>query len=119
MPGLAVIIGPADPPENESTLHRMIASMQHEPYYTTGSYVDRDAHLYIAWSVHPGAYCDCMPIKNEEDDMVLFFYGEHHGRESNDGSQGCAGTARRVLPLIASQDERDFQALNGWFHGVL
>jgi asparagine synthase (glutamine-hydrolysing) len=119
MPGLAVIISPADRRENETALRGMIESMQHEPYYISGSYVDEDAHLYIAWSVHPGAFCDCMPIKNEDEDLVLFFYGEHHSDDKLANSNGRCGTARVVLPLIAADDPVSLRALNGWFHGVL
>jgi asparagine synthase (glutamine-hydrolysing) len=118
MPGLAVVVGPGDRRENEAVLQRMLRSIQHEPYYVSGTYVDEDSQLYVGWSVHPGSYCDCMPITSDDGALVLFVYGEHHSDDSSDAS-GCAGTARSLLPLIASQSLDDLRTLNGWLHGVL
>ena len=101
MPGLAVIISPADRRENEAVLQGMIASMQHEPFYVSGSHVDEEARLYVAWSVHPGSYCDCMPITSEDGNRVLFFYGEHH-RDGDVHESPCSETAREVGTPSAS-----------------
>jgi asparagine synthase (glutamine-hydrolysing) len=118
MPGLAIIISPADRRENEAALQRMIASMQHEPFYVSGSHVDEEARLYVAWSVHPGSYCDCMPITSEDGDRVLFFYGEHH-RDDGVHESPCIETARELLALLDGDDPTSLRQLNGWFHGVL
>jgi asparagine synthase (glutamine-hydrolysing) len=119
MPGLAVVIGPGDRQENEAVLQRMLRPMQHERYYVSGTYTDEDSQLYVAWSVHPGSYCDCLPITSDDGNLVLFVYGEHHTDDTAPSAAACATTARSLLPLIASQNVDALRKLNGWLHGVL
>ena len=119
MPGLAVVIGPGDRRENEAVLQRMLRPMQHEAYYVSGTYADEHSQLYIAWSVHPGSYCDCMPITSDDGDFVLFVYGEHHSNDAGASAAGCHGTARGLLPLITAPQADKLRKLNGWLHGVL
>jgi asparagine synthase (glutamine-hydrolysing) len=97
----------------------MLRPMQHEPYYVSGTYADEDSQLYIAWSVHPGSYCDCMPITSDDGDFVLFVYGEHHSNDAGASAAGCHGTARGLLPLITAPQADKLRKLNGWLHGVL
>jgi len=103
----------------------MVNSMQHESFYTSGVFFDQKFGLYVGWTCHAGSYCDCMPITSEEQDVVLFFYGEHHAdegeiirlRSQGDGAAGL--DARMVLRLYQEQGYAFLRQLNGWYHGVL
>jgi asparagine synthase (glutamine-hydrolysing) len=124
MPGIAAILSPHLTAEHERDVGRMRDTLRHEPYYTIGAYTDRAAGVGIAWSCHPGSYCDCLPIKNGRDDLLLFFYGEHHADDNGASpatgeSAAASPDARRVLALYEEHGRGFLTRLNGWYHGLL
>ncbi len=125
MPGLAIIIDRGPKARNENQLNQMLGSMQHEPFYSSGTYSNEQAGLYVGWACHPGSYCDCMPIKNERGDRLLFFYGENHADASDFNRLRSHGNplkkhdASYVLRLFEEKGYEFLTELNGWFHGVL
>src|SRR5258706_14673819 len=74
MPGIAGIISKA--PVEESDIDRMIECMLHEPWYTSGKYINKKAGLHIGWVCHSASFADCMPIWNGTRDILLIFSGE-------------------------------------------
>ena len=123
MPGLAGIITQNPGEENNNDVRAMLACIQHESFYSSGTYANGDAGVYVGWSCHEGSYCDGMPIKNREGDRLLFFYGENYADQEalNDmGTRGYAVTdAGYVLSLYEEKGMDFLGELNGWFHGLL
>lgn len=125
MPGLALIISRRPKAENTLRLQQMLDSMRHESFYSSGTYINEDAGIYIGWLCHPGSYCDCMPISNERKNHLLFFYGENHAdpedfdRLRQRGHVLPKENAAYVLHLFEEQGPDFLQALNGWFHGIM
>jgi asparagine synthase (glutamine-hydrolysing) len=125
MPGLAIIINRGPKEENKLRLQQMVNSMKHESFYSTGAYDNENAGVYVGWSCQPGSYCDCMPIRNEKNDLLLFFYGEHHADPEDLQQLRCRGhslpedNAAYVLHLFEEQGCDFLKSLNGWFHGAL
>src|SRR5579872_4210084 len=125
MPGLAIIVGRGPRERNEYQLNQMLDSMKHEPFYSSGTYTNEKAGLYVGWACHPGSYCDCMPIRNEKGDRFLFFYGENHADTSECDRLRARGyplrkqNASYVMHLFEEKVHQFLKELNGWFHGVL
>jgi asparagine synthase (glutamine-hydrolysing) len=125
MPGLVGIIGKVLRDKNRKDLLEMLRSVQHESFYSSGTYINEELGLYIGWTCHEGSYCDCMPIMNERKDLVLFFYGEHHADQEEFNGLRARGhvmekhDASIVLHLYEEKGRDFLKDLNGWFHGVL
>ena len=122
MPGLAIIISSKAPESNRQDLDCMVASIRHESFYVSGTYCDESLGLYVGWACRPGSYGDGMPIRSEDGNFLLFFYGEHLSdpqtsvdRKPSDEGPG----ALTVLQLFRVHGLDALQRLNGWFHGVL
>jgi asparagine synthase (glutamine-hydrolysing) len=76
MPGITGIIS-ADPARAcEHTVRSMVAVMQHEPFYRSGTTQHADAGVAAGWAVHPHSFADSNPIWNETRDVCLVFSGE-------------------------------------------
>src|SRR5438105_8109500 len=77
MPGIVGIIGGGSLKGNASVLRRMMDCMMHEPFYTSGAYVNEQLGLWVGWINRSGSFTDCMPIWNETNDLCLIFSGEN------------------------------------------
>ena len=125
MPGLAIIIGRGPKQEREQDIREMVRAMQHEPFYVSGTYADEALGLWVGWTCHPGSYGDCLPVTNEAGNLILFFYGEHHGDPDESAqlrARGHAfqeGDASALVHLYEETGGEFLRHLNGWFHGVL
>jgi asparagine synthase (glutamine-hydrolysing) len=125
MPGLAGIIAPNSKERNRKDLLEMILAMQHESFYSTGTYINEAAGLYVGWTCHKASYCDCMPITNESGDLLLFFYGENYADKQEFDRLRARGYALKsldasfVLHLYEEKGYDFLRCLNGWFHGIL
>jgi asparagine synthase (glutamine-hydrolysing) len=125
MPGLVGIIGKASSERNRSDLLKMHASIQHESFYSLGSYINEQAGIYLGWAVPKGSYSDCMPVWNEKKDTVLFFYGEHYANQEDlketriAADDPCGFDARLVLRMFEEKGDSFLKALNGAFHGIV
>jgi len=125
MPGIAGIINKKVGEENKKDLRLMIECMMHEPFYTSGTYVNDKVGLFAGWTCHRGSFSDCMPVFNEKRDIVLLFSGENfadrefidqlksHGHEFDDFN------ASYLIHLYEEEEDRFFKHLNGWFSGIL
>jgi asparagine synthase (glutamine-hydrolysing) len=103
----------------------MVASMHHEPFYTSGVLDEKLVGCHVGWVSHKGSYSDCMAVWNEKRDIALIFTGEHYadsienlnlrasGHSFPDGDASC-------LVHLYEEHGLDFlRSLNGCFSGVI
>ena len=102
----------------------MVATLRHEPFYQTGTWVDESQGIYAAWSVPDGSFSNGMPLCNERGDVVLIFAGEefpeqglaHHLRAHGHTLEDCGPS---YLVHLYEEDPSFPACLNGRFQGVL
>jgi asparagine synthase (glutamine-hydrolysing) len=78
MPGLVGLITRTPRERAEPQLRRMLETIRHESWYTTGTWVDESLGVYVGWALRAGSFCDGMPVINEQGDVVLAFSGEEY-----------------------------------------
>jgi len=125
MPGICGILSKAGQSRNVENLRRMVASMLHEEFYVSGSYVNHQLGVYVGWACQSGSFSDCMPIWNETKDVVLVFYGDNFAdkevttklKGNNHSFNAC--NASYLVHLYEESGEDFLQDLNGWFNGIL
>ncbi len=110
MPGITGFISTAGIPNRQATLDQMVGSMRHEPFYTSGTLLQKESGLGVGWVSHPGSFSGCDPVWNERLDIGLVFAGEHFGGGRD---------ARGLAALYEEKGASFFEALNGIFCGVL
>jgi asparagine synthase (glutamine-hydrolysing) len=93
-------------------LARMLDTVQHERFYTSGTWSDEACGVYVGWTAHAGAFADGMPIHSKNDGKVLVFSGEEYSDHQSEGN-GSSYLTRRA------QDPSFPKSLNGRFHGLL
>ncbi len=124
MPGIMGILSRHPRGNEEEKLQIMLDSMVYEPFYTYGTFLNRECGFFIGFVSIGGAFSDCMPIYNEKRDLVMFLTGEcytdsevihdlrrRHEFEPMDGSY--------LIHMYEEQGENFFQNLNGWFNGLI
>jgi len=110
---------------NERRLSIMIKSMMHEPFYNSGTYINDQLGLYVGWICHKDSFTDCMPVLNEQKDMVLIFSGENFpdhdiaGHLKGQGHEFDPSDASCLIHLYEEKGIAFLQDLNGWFSGML
>src|SRR5438874_1582158 len=125
MPGITGIIHKHPNKDAEHDLERMVAAMRHESDYHQGQYVNQEYGLYVGWMCQSGTFSDCMPLINENRDVVLIFHGENHlaGQNPSEISRKPnareLGDAQYLLRLYEESGEDFLRQLNGWFCAVL
>lgn len=111
MPGIAVIITRMPKKLAERQLLRMVSTLVHESFYTTGTWMDEAAGIYVGWTALEGSFADGMPLWSESGDCMLVFSGEEYSSH--------VGKAGSYLPDLYEQDPAFPLSLNGRFHGVV
>ena len=124
MPGIVGLITNLPRATAESQLLKMVESLCHEPFYTSGTWIDAAQGVYVGWVARQGSFADCMPLRNESGDVTLTFSGEEFPEPSIVTTLRQRGHA--VVPDGSSylvhryEEEPDFpKGLNGRFHGLL
>ena len=112
MPGIVAIISRMPRRLAEPQLLQMLGTMQHESFYTTGTWIDESAGVYLGWTALQGSFADRMPLRNERGDSVLVFSGEEYSASASAG-----GSASYLLDMY-EQDPDFLRKLNGRFHGL-
>lgn len=125
MPGITGIIA-KNPVGNEKTLvDQMLSVMLHESFYTRGIYSNDELGLFVGFTAIESSFADCMPIRNETGDLILFLTGEcyfdrstiddlkrrNHSFDEQNGSM--------LVHLYEETGDKFFGQLNGWFNGLL
>ena len=123
MPGIVGLITSMPREWAEFQLSRMLETLLHESFYTSGTWKDQSRGVYSGWVARQGSFADGMPLHNEAGDVTLVFSGEEYPEPSLRAALRQRGHA--VAPDGASylvhryEEELDFpKGLNGRFHGL-
>jgi asparagine synthase (glutamine-hydrolysing) len=125
MSGIAGIITRNSKQENNTILRTMINSMIHESFYTSGTYVNQEIGIYAGWVCHRNSFADCMPILNEQKNIVLIFSGEDFADKdlftqlNEHGHMFDSSNASYLVHMYEEDEEGFLKQLNGWFSGIL
>jgi asparagine synthase (glutamine-hydrolysing) len=124
VPGLVGLITAMPRQCAELQVCRMLKTLCHESFYVSGTWSDPELGLYLGWVARRGSFADGMPVRNEDDQIALFFSGEEfpepglkkalrqRGHQFLDGD--CSYLVHRY------EDEADFpKGLNGRFQGLV
>jgi len=102
----------------------MLASMKHESFYVTGTWVDETMGIYLGWSAAENCFACKMPVYSEDRKTILVFSGEEFPdagaarRLKEHGHVFKANTAEYLVHLY--EDDPGFPvSLNGRFHGLV
>jgi asparagine synthase (glutamine-hydrolysing) len=125
MPGIAGVISAHPPAERQRLVERMLASMRHETFYTSGLHTAPSLGVCAGWMALEGSFADCQPIANETGDLALVFSGECFSDASSRDELKARGhridgnTAAWIIHAYEEHGDRLFEELNGIFCGVL
>jgi asparagine synthase (glutamine-hydrolysing) len=124
MPGIAGLITSRPRVEAEAELFRMVEALRHEPFYTTGTWIDETAGVYVGWAARQGSFAAEMPAVNETGDIVLAYAGEDYADPAAVAQLKARGhafdTSRASYLVHLFEEDKSFpECLNGRFHGLL
>jgi asparagine synthase (glutamine-hydrolysing) len=103
----------------------MVRCLMHEPFYTNGTYINKELGLWTGWTCHKGAFDDCLPIWNENKDICLLFSGEDFADQADVAGlrrgrhEFGLDDASYLVHLYEEMGCEFLEKLNGWFSGVL
>jgi asparagine synthase (glutamine-hydrolysing) len=102
----------------------MVKCLHHEPFYTCGTWSDREHGIYVGWVARRGSFADGMPVRNEDGEITLFFSGEEFPEPDLKKAlrqRGHQFSNEESSYLVHRyEDEADFpKGLNGRFHGLV
>jgi asparagine synthase (glutamine-hydrolysing) len=124
LPGIVGLITKRPRAAAESELLAMVESLRHEPFYTSGTWVDAEQGVYVGWVARRGSFADAMPLRDESGDVTLVFSGEDFPEPGLIPELRMRG--HKVEPHGSSylvhryEEEPEFpKGLNGRFHGLL
>jgi asparagine synthase (glutamine-hydrolysing) len=124
MPGLVGLITKAPREQAERELRKMVASLCHESFYSTGTYIDERSGVYAGWIAQSGSFADGMPLRNEKGDVALLFAGQEYPDPATSqqlkarGHSFESGDASYLVHLYEDGPNFPF-GLNGMFHGLV
>jgi len=125
MPGIVGIVSQRPSEDHDTLVKSMAKCLVHEPFYTDGTYINKELGLWSGWACHQGAFADCLPIWNEKKDICLLFSGEDFTDRADidalrmSGHEFSSDNASYLVHLYEEMGSGFFEKLNGWFSGVL
>jgi len=125
MPGITGIITKQVSGNEKNKVDAMLKCMLHESFYTHGTYQSQKNGLFVGFCALEKSFADCMPIFNENKNIVLFLTGEtyHDLSDTNAllqrGHNFSSQDATRLVHMYEEEGENLFNNLNGWFNGIL
>src|ERR1700724_3141667 len=78
MPGIVGLITKMPRKLAERELLRMVGTLRHEQFYSTGTWMDESLGVYVGWVARAGSFSDGMPLASEQGNAILVFSGEDH-----------------------------------------
>jgi asparagine synthase (glutamine-hydrolysing) len=76
MPGIAGLISSLPDKPSRERLDLMVRPLLHEDFYSHGTFHVPDMAVHAGWTSLKGSFNDCMPIRNETGEIILFLAGE-------------------------------------------
>ena len=76
MPGLVGLISKMPRERAEAQLFQMLATLCHESFYVSGTWIDETLGVYAGWVAQKGSFAEAMPLRNDSGDITLLFSGE-------------------------------------------
>jgi len=125
MPGIVCIISDKPVDQLNSDIEKMISCMLHENFYQSGKYINKQLNVLIGWITIKDSFADCMPVVNNEKDLILIFNGENFIDASKNLSirykpaEVSFSNAAYLIHLYEEEGENFVKNLNGWFNGIL
>lgn len=124
MPGIVGLITKMPREWAQPQLQRMVKSICHESFYTSGTWIDESMGLYAGWTAREGSFSDGMPLHNETGDVTLIFSGEEFpepGTPQRLKERGHSLSLKgpEYLVHLYEEDPSFPKGLNGRFHGLL
>ncbi len=125
MPGIVGIISQGPTEECQRLIKSMISSMQHEAFYSSGSYCAPAMGVYVGWVAHEHSFAAGQVFLNEKQDIALIFAGECFVdvqtladlKQSGHMFNECGGDW--LVHLYEEKGDQFFEKLNGLFSGLL
>jgi asparagine synthase (glutamine-hydrolysing) len=108
----------------ERELLRMVETIRHESFYTTGTWMDESRGVYVGWAAREHSFSDLMPLRNEQGNIVLTFSGEEYPdpdqvRTLREKGHQFAAEGPSYLVHLYEEDPSFFKSLNGRFQGLV
>src|SRR5258708_36095013 len=124
MPGLVGLITRMPREYAEHQLSQMLQTLQHESFYTSGTWIDAANGIYVGWVARKGSFAAEMALQNESGEVTFLFSGEEFpepGTASALKARGHAVAQDGSSYLVHRyEEEADFpKGLNGRFHGLV
>ncbi len=124
MPGLVGIITKRPREAAAEELARMVASMCHERFYVSGTWMDPELGVYVGWVELEDAGRGPMPQTNETGKKVLVYSGSEFPKPWTSQrlrERGhCVEEGSLAHLIHAAEEDASFPVgLNGQFHGLL
>jgi asparagine synthase (glutamine-hydrolysing) len=124
LPGIVGIITKQPRAAAENELRQMLETMLHESFYVSGVWSDPSLGVYVGWVARRGSFAAGMPVRNEQEDITLFFSGEEFPDPGTiDKLRGRGHVVAQEGPsylVHRYEEESTFpKELNGRFHGLV
>ena len=102
----------------------MVRSMQHEPFYTSGTYFVPELGVYTGWIAHENSFPADQVFLNEQRDIALLLSGECFvDREVQstlkEKGHDLEQTHNSLVHLYEEEGEQFIEKVNGLFSGLL
>jgi asparagine synthase (glutamine-hydrolysing) len=102
----------------------MLATLCHEPFYTSGVWIDEPSGVYVGWVARRNSFSEAMPLHNEQGHVSLVFSGEEFPEPGTVCGLRARGHAVELegpsyLIHLYEEDPSFPKNLNGRFHGLL
>src|SRR5438034_10899449 len=124
MPGIVGLISKMPHQWAELQLQKMLGAVRHDQRYSTGTWADDRAGVYVGWTALAGSFADGMPLRSEREQALLVFSGEEYSARDLKRRLKAAGHLLDLDDggpsyLVHAAQEADFPgSLNGRFHGL-
>ena len=124
MPGIVGLITKMPREWAEPRLQRMVKTLCHESFYTSGVWIDESLGVYVGWAERRGSFCEAMPLSNEHGDVHLIFSGEEFpdpgvARRLKEKGHNLSSKGPSYLVHLYEEDPTFPKGLNGRFQGLL
>jgi asparagine synthase (glutamine-hydrolysing) len=124
MPGISGIISRRPVEDCQRAAVAMVRSMEHEPFYTSGTHFVPELGVYAGWTAHENSFAAGQVFLNEQRDIALLLSGEcfvdQEARSALKRRGHCLEESNNwLVHLYEEEGEQFIEKLNGLFSGLL